>query len=132
MKDWEPRLVAWLASVRARPFAPGAHDCGLFTAGALEAMTGVDHGAAWRGRYKTLKGARRLLKKAGYADHVAYVAGLFDEVPPAFAQAGDIAVIDGDDGPALGIVQGEGVYVLTPACGLGLVPRRQMKRAFRV
>lgn len=131
MKDWEPRLVAYLAAAARREFKPGVHDCALFTAGALEAMTSVDHAADWRGRYKTLSGGRRALKKAGHADHVALVASLFDEVPPAFAHRGDIAVVDGAEGAALGIVQGEGIYVLRPE-GLAVVRRADMKRAFRV
>jgi hypothetical protein len=132
MKDWEPRLVAYLAGIKARTFAPGAHDCALFTAGAVAAMTSIDHAEGWRGRYKTLKGGQRALKKAGIADHVALVASLFDEVAPAFAHRGDIAVVAGADGiAALGIVQGEGVYVLKPE-GLAVIRRSEMKRAFRV
>ncbi len=133
MMDWEARLVAYLASVNGRKFEPGSHDCALFTAAALEIITGIDHAAEWRGRYKTLKAGQRALKKAGYADHVALVASLgFREVAPAFAHTGDIAVVDGDGGFALGIVQGEGVYVVTPESGLGIVSCLKMRRAFRV
>ena len=140
MKDWEPRLVAYLASTAGQPFQPGALDCALFVAGALQAMTSVDHASPWRGRYKSLKAGRSALKKAGYADHVALVASLtdadgellFKEFPPAFAHKGDIAVVAGSEGmDALGIVQGEGIYVLKPE-GLAVVRRSEMKRAFRV
>lgn len=132
MKDWEPRLIAYLSGLKALPFVPGTHDCALFTAGAVEAMTSIDFAAEWRGRYKTLKGGQRALKKAGFADHVALAAALFEAVPPAFAHRGDIAVVTGADGvAALGIVQGEGVYVLKPE-GLAVVRRCEMLRAFRV
>jgi hypothetical protein len=47
------------------------------------------------------------------------------------ARVGDIIVTDGDDGPAMGVVQGERVYVLTQR-GIGTIDLLQAKRAFRV
>ena len=58
-------------------------------------------------------------------------AAHFAEVHPAFAQAGDLAVVPGEDGIALGIVQGENIYVLLPT-GFGLVNRLCATRAFVV
>jgi len=68
---------------------------------------------------------------AGFADHVALAAALLPEMPSAYARTGDGAVVATEDGPALGLVQGEMIYVLGPR-GLSLVPRSRATRAFRV
>jgi hypothetical protein len=128
--DWRARLTEYVVSMQGARFEPGRLDCALFAAGAVEAMTGEDHAHGLRG-YRTLAGGYRKLQERGHGDHVALVASLFAEVPPSFAQAGDLAVVPGDDGPALGVIQGEHVYVMRPD-GLGLVSRLSCERAFRV
>lgn len=129
--DWRARLIAYLARAAREPFAEGRHDCALFLAGGVEAMTGVDYAAPYRGRYTTTRGGLRLLRRAGFADHVALAARHLPECPPAFAAEGDGAAVETPEGPALGIVQGEGVYVPGPA-GLAVVPLTTAARAFRV
>lgn len=129
--DWKSRLAEYLAAGPRRAWGYGANDCALFTAGAVAAMTGTDPAAAWRGRYGDLRAGIALIRAEGYRDHLAFVAAHFEEIAPAFAQVGDIAVIDGADGPALGIVQGEAIYALSEA-GPRLVPLLAAPRAFRV
>lgn len=132
LPDWRTRLTAYLAEVARRPFRPGSMDCAMFVAGAVKAMTGEDPAAGFRGRYYSLSGGRRLVTAAGHADMIGVAAAQFPEVAPIFAQAGDIAVVDGDDGaPAFGLVQGALIYVRRPE-GLGLVPLTDARRAFRV
>ena len=110
LPNWRPRLAEYVATTADRPFAPGDHDCALFVAGAVAAMTGEDPAEGFKARYTTIKGGLRVLR----------------------AGVGDIAVVDGDDGlPALGIVQGEAIYVLHPT-GLALLPLTRARRAFRV
>lgn len=132
LHDWRPRLTEYVIAARARAFRPGAFDCALFAAGAIEAMTGIDPAASWRGGYRTLEDGEALLRSQGYTDHVDAVAALLEEVPPALARAGDMAVVETDEGAALGVVQGAGIYVVTPAGGLGVVDRLRAVRAFRV
>lgn len=131
LPDWKPRLTAWLARAARRPFAEGEHDCALFFAGAVEAMTGTDPAAVWRGRYPSTAAGLRMLRREGFADHVALAAARLPEVPAAYARTGDGAVVPTPDGPALGLVQGEMIYVLGPT-GLRLVPRSLASHAFRV
>lgn len=126
--DWRPRLAAYLEEVRDRPFAYGSHDCALFVAGAVEAMTGKDLAANYRDRYDSLKAGLKLLTQG---DHVALVGRLLEEVPPAFAQVGDIAAIGRVGIPALGIFEGETILVLRDE-GLGRMPRAAATQAFRV
>ncbi|MTH62114.1 hypothetical protein GL300_23225 [Paracoccus litorisediminis] len=111
-------------------FAYGRHDCALFAAGAVAAMTGTDHARGWRG-YRSRAAGLRKLREAGFEDHIALVASHLEEIHPALAAPGDVAVVEGEDGPALGIVQGESIYILQRE-GLGLVSLLAAQRAFRV
>lgn len=128
MKSRSEMLNAYLSEVRQTRFRPGSHDCGLYVAGWVSRVTGRDHGAIWRGQYRSMDELRLLVEDAGYTSHVDYVASLFPEVPPSFAQTGDLAVVDGE---ALGIMASERVFVLRPD-GLGHVPRRMAHRAFTI
>lgn len=127
LPDWRPRLVAYLDGVRARPFAYGQHDCALFAAGAVEAMTGTDLAAEYRGRYGSLKEGLKLVK----GGHLAILRAHLRPVAPAFAQVGDIALIGEVGFPALGLVQGETILVLRED-GLGLMPRAAATSAWAV
>lgn len=127
--DWQTRLASYLAEVRELPFSYGFHDCALFVAGAVKAMTGDDPARGWRG-YRSHAAGIRKLRAAGYEDHVARAASLFAEVPVVDAMPGDIAVVATETGPALGIVQGRLIYLVTPE-GLGLRPRGDAQRVFR-
>lgn len=131
LPDWRSRLTYYLSEVSHRPFQPGQHDCALFFAGAVQAMTGEDYAAPYRGRYTTLRGGLRILRKDGFADHIALAAHHLPEIAPAFAWPGDGMVVDTDDGPALGVCQGRAVYLLGPNGG-GLTSILSARRAFRV
>lgn len=122
LPDWRARLTAYVLASWSRPIEPGVFDCMLFGAGGVEAVTGVDLAADWRGRYTTITGGFRILKKAGYEDHIALVDAQLRRIPRAQAVVGDLAAVPGEDGAAaLGIVQGALVYVLGSAPGLALV-----------
>jgi hypothetical protein len=132
LPDWRPRLVDYLARVPAEPLAYGSHDCALFVAGAVEAMTGADTAAGYRSTYTSLKAGLKRLQRDGLTDHVALVRSLLEEVPPAFAGVGDLAVIGETGTPALGLFEGESILVLRERGGLGLIPRSAASLAFRV
>ncbi|WP_374797259.1 DUF6950 family protein [Paracoccus sp. p3-h83] len=122
--NWEARLAAYVARVAREGFAWGQHDCALFAAGAVEAVTGIDPAADWRGRYSSFEGGVKLIRKAGFSDHIAAARAWFPKVSRAEVMPGDLAVIDTGAGSAVSVVQGEMLYVLTEA-GLGLIPAEQ-------
>lgn len=126
-KDWSNRLVGYLDQVKSELFDYGTNDCALFCAGAVEAMTGVDFAKDFRG-YETRDEGIAKMNALGFADHIAFVADKFEECSILEANEGDLVVVEE---AALGIVQGRGVYVLTPG-GLGLVRLIAANRAFRV
>ncbi|AZV00293.1 DUF6950 family protein [Paracoccus kondratievae] len=134
LPDWRARFAAEMDRQRRDPFAWGSQDCALgLAAGAVEAITGQDVAARWRGRYRSPSGARRALHKAGFTSLADLVASLLPEIAPAFANVGDIGLIEAD-GPlrqALCVVDASGLIVLTEA-GHGRRPRHDMIRAFKV
>jgi hypothetical protein len=121
-------LIAYTAEAGQKPFRPGRHDCALFAAGWVKIATGQDFARGWRSTYRSLRRGQQLLEEAGFVDHVALAATHLPEIASAFAQIGDLAVLDDQ---AFGIVAGEMIYCLKPQ-GLGLVPRGCMRRAFAV
>ncbi len=135
LRDWRNRLATLISACARTPARPGQFDCVLLVVGARLAITGEDILAPHEGAvYATYEEGFELLRAAGFEDHIAWATQGLTEIPPAFARAGDIAELDGNDGiAALGIVQGENVYVLHPgARGIGLVPLTEVRRAWRL
>ena len=128
LKDWRQRLTTYMAAqARIRP-----KDCALWAAGAVEALTGDDPAADYRGKYDEIEDGLKLLRESGFESHVDLIAASLVEIDAIEAQPGDIAVIDSPAPEALGIVQGPGgIYVLSPF-GVGLVPLSSAKRFFGV
>lgn len=90
LHDWPERLVAYIESHRATPFAYGPHDCVRFAAGAVHAVTGVD--VLQSVQWSDLRTAVQLLRAHGG------LAGAVDSVlprlqTPALAQRGDIVLL---------------------------------------
>jgi hypothetical protein len=132
---WRSDLHGYLLSVWHKPFVWGEHDCGLFAAGAIEAMTGQNFAAEYRGRYTTLTGGLRLLKDKGFDTHADLAASLFAKAHPSRAGVGDLAAVRIDDAAiyALGVVQGARIYVLRPGeNGIGTVDLLAAETAFLV
>lgn len=121
LPDWRPRLVDYLHACVRKPFMPGEHDCALFLAGGVLAMTGVDYATAYRGQYDTIPAGLRLLRADGFEDHTALARSALPVKPVSMAVEGDGAIVLEGRAAALGIVQGAGIYVLQES-GLALVP----------
>lgn len=128
--DRPERLHDYIASRRDTPFAWGRHDCALFAADWVQALTGADPAEGLRGRYRTALGAARLIKREGGLEAIAE-ARLGERINPRLAQRGDVVLLDGSHGPTLGVCLG--VDAAAPgADGLMLVPMRRAQAAWRV
>ena len=89
LPDWQARLSAELAASQARAFDYGAHDCCIFAADCILAVTGRDVAADWRGRYATERDGLALAR----VKSLAQLAGrFFKPVQPIFARRGDVAI----------------------------------------
>lgn len=128
--DWPTRLAAFIETRRARVFSWSESDCCLFVCDAVEAMTGIDPGARWRGLYSSEKGARRLLRDNGGVVGLATLA-FGPAVPAALAGRGDVVLIDTPDGEALGLSLG-GIVAAQGRSGLLFLPSSSAKAGWKV
>jgi len=120
LQDWQNRFAALVHQRQLTPFAWGAHDCVLWAADCVQALTGVDHAQAWRGSYSTALQAARVLSPMGGLVGVA-TAALGAHVSPLMAAVGDVVLVDNADREMLGVCIGTGV--LAPGeSGLVCVP----------
>lgn len=94
-------------------------------------MTGIDFAAPYRGRYTTTRGGLRVLRRAGFADHLALAAAHLPEIHPSMTREGDLVALPTPEGLALGVVQGALAYV-PGAAGVAIVSTATAQRAFKV
>lgn len=99
------RIPGWRSALSrhialAAPKAPvwGTHDCALFPADGVLAMTGVDPAEAFRGHYTTPAGSLRALKRYGAGDLLSTFAQALRAVTGQ-PWPGDPCIITGDYGP---------------------------------
>lgn len=129
-ENWVERLYSFVDEMSDKPFAWGEHDCCLFAAGAIFAITGHDYAFGLRGTYSTEKEAYHLIKKMGGIKSIVGKA-LGDEIKPLMAQRGDLVLIDGEHGDTLGICLGASC-VAPGEFGLTYLPFNRAISAWRV
>lgn len=96
LRDWPGRFAALVDSARARPFEWGAHDCCLWAASAVGAITGSDPGSQWRGSYTTPRGALDVLEGLGGLEGAGAMTG--KSIAVALAFVGDVGLVTWPDG----------------------------------
>jgi hypothetical protein len=100
--DWEVRLAEYLEPLRDQPFQWGVNDCAIFAAGAVKAMTGTDPMRGLRG-YRSDAAAERTLRERGQGTLIRTLNAMFERVPVGMAHRGDLVLVEG----ALGIAMGD-------------------------
>lgn len=131
ISGWPAALDAYVERHRCMPFAWGVHDCCQFPRGAIKAITRRDPSKGWRlGRYRTARGAAKVLVRLGGIENLPDRAGLV-EIPVARAGRGDVMLCRNDGRLALGVCIGQ--HCAAPgATGLVFVPALECLRAWRV
>jgi hypothetical protein len=138
LSNWQSRLSDYLVAVARTPFQYGRLDCGLFVAGALEAMTGVDVAAELRGYTNRTEAFARIERMCGRPSMEAiadYLAAAFEvhEVPVLYAQRGDVIQLRRGRRASLGIVAMHGTDLLTPyRAGILRAPLALAVRAWHI
>lgn len=127
VENWRSKLLAYIDQHERKPFAYGSNDCLLMVAGAIEAVTGVDHAEPFRGRYTTLKEGRALIGKP----LLAFVKSKLTEVHISQAYDGDLGAKKDKGEWAFGVIIGAHFYVQTET-GLGILRRGDAQKAFKV
>jgi len=133
-EDWPSRLAAALEAARDKPFQWGVHDCGLFAADCVLAMTDVDPAAMYRGQYSDEAGAVEtmyLLSNGGL--RAAWTKALGPAMNNVrMARRGDVALVSVDGAEEItGVVVGSRVACLARD-GLVMIPSRCVVAAWAV
>jgi hypothetical protein len=136
---WPALLDSFLTRNQHRSFRYGQWDCCLFVCDAIEAMTGTDPAARFRGRYHSLAGARKAIQDAtgskslrAIVEHITASLGM-PEIPVLLATRGDVVLIPRRTDYLLGIVglNGRDIMTVSPR-GLWRIPLSMGYRAWRV
>ena len=127
ISTWEDALSNYIAVKRSEPFEYGVNDCCLFAAGAVEAITGQDPMAEFRGEYDSLKTSLKVIKDIGAGTLEATLDGKFPEVSIGYAQRGDLAFFD----DSIGVVMGSFAYFVSDD-GLERIPRDMWNKCWSV
>lgn len=140
LAKWDTELFpGYLASIAATPFAWGSNDCCTFAAGGIQAITGIDVMADFRGKYTDEAGALAAIESvcggttvADAAAYCAQKAGLVELPKPLFAQRGDLVVCNAPSGQLVaGLVHLNGrQIVIVGENGLYRVPLRSAVRSW--
>ena len=101
-RDWATRLANAIKAASGRPFSWGENDCCVFAAACCMAVCGVDPLAAYRGRYSTEQGAKRVLR-AGHGSLAALWDAHFQRIDPALIQRGDVALYESPNGRGVAV-----------------------------
>lgn len=129
-EDWPTRLAAFIEARLERAFSWGEADCCLFVCDGVEALTGHDPAARWRGLYTSEKGARRLMRDNGGVRGLAALA-FGPPVVTAMAGRGDVVLIDTPAGEALALHAGN-VIAAQGEHGIEFHPIGAAKAAWKI
>ncbi len=126
--DWPVRLNEYIIASEKKKFEHGTHDCVIFAAGAIEAMTGENPMLEFRDQYDDWNDSEEGLNEAGYDKLYKNIIKRFGTpILGVKGQKGDLAFYEGACGIVLGryaMFLGENGYVY--------VSLRHLQRAFRV
>jgi len=142
-KTWADDFASWITRIHiaSQPFLWGSLDCCLLGADGVQAITGTDIAADFRGNYDSQASAfamiARLTGGSTVAEAIAWCAdkyGLPEWPKPLFARRGDLVAVRNDDNEIIaGIVSDNGKDVLCMASeGVLNLPITQVVRAWKV
>ncbi|MGJ5032363.1 DUF6950 family protein [Bradyrhizobium sp. HKCCYLS2038] len=139
--DFEAAICAAMESATSAPMEWGADDCALWVANIEREVLGFDPAHAYRGRYRTRRGAMRTMSKLhrggllGQLRAVARRRG-WKRVDPIAAQIGDVGLIwteyEGKPVLATVICRKRGWFVGRNNAGVSFFPARYVSFAWSV
>jgi hypothetical protein len=137
--DWQSRLHQFLLGSLSSRFAYGKLDCCLFVADAVEAMTGTDIAAQFRGRYSSSAEAVDLCEAYSGRRSVKSLVGKalseqgLPEIPVTRAQRGDVVLVRRSKDYSLGVIGLSGKEIVAASAQAYLrLPLVLAVRAWRV
>jgi len=132
IEKWETALARYIEQCRSIPFKWGEHDCATFCAGAVQAITGEDLFAPFRGLYADEESAGAIVAEWAEGDYEALITGIVGE-PKAveFANRGDIVLSLRYRLPTIGVCVGERSAFVTKK-GLTFAPTIDSEKAWSI
>jgi len=130
VRTWQSELDALLTARLNAPFVWGQHDCCLFAADAVLAVTGQDLAQGLRGSYSTQEQAAEVLASLGGVAALV-TARLGEPVLPTLARPGDVGLVEIGGRDSLAVCIGQHWQAPGPD-GLVVLPRRVVRHAWRV
>jgi hypothetical protein len=139
LPNWQSSLERFFLAHTTDRFVYGSWDCCLFVCSAIEAMTGIDPAASFRGNYRTQAEAMNAVRAyAGTASIRALARKVTAEfgmqpVPLPLVRRGDLVLFKRARGYSLGILSLNGIDVTAlGAKGYFHVPLSAAQSGWRV
>lgn len=136
-EDWPNKLGEAIERMDRLGFSWGKHDCCLAVFDVVFAITGVNPGERFRGKYSLPWQAARLTRNmfGGSVEAAAEclaAAYRFPEISPLFAHRGDVVLVPSELGYGLGIVDTTGKWIAVATnTNNKRLPLKWGKRAWR-
>ena len=130
-QDWQLAFEKCVAENYHTRFEWGTHDCCLWAANLVLAITGHDVAADFRGKYSTAKGAAEIL--AANDGMTALWTKLLDTeaVSPLFASIGDVVLAEVDGQETMTVCNGD-TLLATGTTGLCTLPISSALKAWKI
>ncbi len=126
LPDWEQRLFTFLNSAKDKRLEWGGFDCLIgLASGAVEAQTGIDLAASFKGEYTSWSEAMTILKQEGFRVKGRGMAPALSNAMDAYLRRarkgdmhrGNIVLLESDEGPGFGVRVGFMAVVLSSLGG---------------
>lgn len=120
-------LLAAMGSVGEMQW--GRDDCALWCANILEEALGYDGAAHFRGRYRTRRGAQRVLGQGGLAGALRAAARKhrWRRIELGAERVGDIGILMLGSVPVTVICRAPGWFVVRSECGWSAIPAKHVR-----
>ena len=119
IEGWPEKLMAEVELARTIPFMWGLHDCCIFVADCVYAITGEDLAHNWRDRYYDEASMQIFLASQDLTDLTSVADALaaenqLEQVDPRQGRRGDIYQFDTLLGPTLGVLVDSRIVTTAP------------------
>ncbi len=129
------KVYAAVEAARDKPYVIGQHDCALFVVGIVKEMTGRDYSDKFKGKYKTMKGSlkviRRLAGPVGTLEQAVTNILSINPLRVSWAMRGSPVLYIEDEQEHLGICLGDKAAVLHEE-GLKFIPLHECKVCWNI
>lgn len=93
LADWQLNFEKFIAKYRHSPFVWGKHDCCLFAANSVLAITGKDYAESLRDSYDSVESAVKVIKQFGGIESIASSLTGISPVSASYADVGDVLLV---------------------------------------